>query len=234
MDSFWIRSSNVGDIITPVLVSHFFGTCSWCATGPRLLMSGSLVHMAHTGDTLFGVGAFAGAVPSCPSGDLNIKCVRGPLTANLLDVDCAIYGDAGLLLPFALTPAPGGAYSLGIVPHYVDQEAASAESWPPGTRIIPTSLPVPEFVAAIKSCRSILSSSLHGIVIAEAYGIPAGRIRFRTSSDIRSMEYKHDDYYQGTGRSLPPCCRPGRLALPTGVADLTCIVNQMKTAIEEL
>ena len=41
----------------------------------------------------------------------------------------------------------------------------------------------------------ILSSSLHGVILAEAYGIPAVLIR-----NENEPLFKYKDYYMGTGR----------------------------------
>lgn len=48
------------------------------------------------------------------------------------------------------------------------------------------------------------SSSLHGIILAEAYGVPATRMQYFVSP--RDFDFKHADYYEGTGRSLPRAC----------------------------
>ena len=42
----------------------------------------------------------------------------------------------------------------------------------------------------------VLASSLHALVIAEAYGIPARYVRLSESEAL----FKYRDYYQGTGR----------------------------------
>jgi pyruvyltransferase len=42
----------------------------------------------------------------------------------------------------------------------------------------------------------VLASSLHALIVAEAYGIPARYVRL---SDHESI-FKYNDYYLGTGR----------------------------------
>ena len=123
--------------------------------------------------------------------------LRGPRTAEKRMVTDCVYGDAGLMLPSVYEPTPVSGHPIGIVPHYVDFEGVTGEY------VIPVSLDVPEFIDRVTSCKVIASSSLHGIVIAEAYGIPAIRLRFPTSEYIRDFDYKHADYYEGTGRTLP-------------------------------
>ena len=51
-------------------------------------------------------------------------------------------------------------------------------------------------VAAILRHDLILASSLHGLIIAEAYGIPARYVRLSEEENL----FKYRDYYAGTGR----------------------------------
>ena len=56
---------------------------------------------------------------------------------------------------------------------------------------------VEQFVIDILSCENILSSSLHGLILAEAYGIPTCRVVF--SEKILGGDFKFYDYYSGVG-----------------------------------
>jgi pyruvyltransferase len=51
-------------------------------------------------------------------------------------------------------------------------------------------------IEAILEAELVLASSLHGIVVAEAYGIPARYVRLSSGE----AEFKYRDYYEGTGR----------------------------------
>jgi len=46
-------------------------------------------------------------------------------------------------------------------------------------------------------CRTIVSSSLHGLVVADSLGIP--NMRMICSDRIRGGDYKYDDYYSAFG-----------------------------------
>lgn len=48
----------------------------------------------------------------------------------------------------------------------------------------------------IVSCKKVYSSSLHGIILAEAYGVPA--VFFRGIPAV--IDFKYKDYYASTGR----------------------------------
>jgi pyruvyltransferase len=74
-------------------------------------------------------------------------------------------------------------------------------------------------VRQIKSCRRIVATSLHGIVAAEAYGIPV-MWQGSYTGKIRSMNLKFQDYFMGTGRAPQ---RPGVVdPLPRDVWERTC------------
>ena len=51
-------------------------------------------------------------------------------------------------------------------------------------------------VQDILRCKKIVATSLHGLVIAEAFGIPARFVRLSASEGM----IKYRDYYAGTGR----------------------------------
>ena len=52
------------------------------------------------------------------------------------------------------------------------------------------------FIDEIVSASFVISSSLHGIILAEAYGIPCVMLKDTESDDF----FKYEDYYRSTGR----------------------------------
>ena len=52
------------------------------------------------------------------------------------------------------------------------------------------------FVNDIRASKLVISSSLHGIIIAEAYGVPAVFL----DETENAAQLKYDDYYYSTGR----------------------------------
>lgn len=139
----------------------------------------------------------------------SIRAVRGPLTRNWLlahGVDCpAVYGDPALLLPRFYTPAPRPRTRFGIVPHVSDWEQAGdvlrrMESWA-DTKLVA----MRDYgdwcrvIDDIASCDLVLSSSLHGLIVAEAYGIPALWVEFDTP--IPGWEFKFNDFYASIGKA---------------------------------
>jgi len=207
MKSFWYDGHNVGDNMTRYILKGMYGeepTHVGMNVSGKVLMSGSILHAACEGDTLLGTGSFE-EMPGGWTVPKNIECkfVRGPGTAKHLARSDLLLGDAGLLMPCFYTPKDTRVeYDYGVVPHYTD--AISMLAVPENMLLIDTSLHVTKFIDQLVRCRNVISSSLHGIVLAEAYGVPAIRMATLDSRDrIRAFDFKHSDYYEGTCRELP-------------------------------
>lgn len=139
--------------------------------------------------------------------------VRGPLTrANLLKlgVDCPeVYGDPALLLPLLYKPDIKKKYKLGIVPHYADFKDPVLDNFREQDDILVIDITkrgggdYTRFLNEILSCDKIVSTSLHGLIAADAYGVPA--VWGKISDKIVGDGFKFQDYQQSVGRgSLGP------------------------------
>lgn len=149
----------------------------------------------------------------------NILAVRGPKTKEFCDrygISCPeVYGDPALLLPLVYKASPPalphreGAskkYRLGIIPHVVDQQhpvirevkekyadeilvidLAHYEKWT-------------DVIDQICSCDCILSSSLHGLIVSDAYQIPNCWIEL--TGRISGGHFKYYDYASSVERSF--------------------------------
>lgn len=139
--------------------------------------------------------------------------VRGAITLQLIDqpknpVDIAL-GDPGLLAArwWDGRIKPVKKYSVGLVPHYVDQSSPEmlAAASKPGFRVIDVFSPVEEVLRSIQECHFILSSSLHGLIMADAFGIPNRRMRL---SDRVLSDTKFEDYYSAFSLDEPQPIEP--------------------------
>jgi hypothetical protein len=200
--AFWAISNNVGDAYAAWLLRKISGELpAWGAPGDAAFMlSGSVLNHAVAGTISWGCGLASLKDEVHPQAD--IRAVRGPLTRYIAlasGAKCpAVFGDAAMVAPRLYTPVDSKRHSrLGIVPHYVDQlRAASwfqqheAAAELNGIKLINVFLGVEEFIEQIASCEYVLSSSLHGLVFAHAYGIPAGWIRIGDSIGGDGTKYR--------------------------------------------
>ena len=131
---------------------------------------------------------------------LRVLALRGQLTRQILNAaDSTPLGDPGLLAAAMLGKA-NARQGIGIVPHYSDKPDPMVADLArlPGVRIIDTERGGPEVSADIARCEVILSSSLHGLVVADAYGIPNWRLRF--GHQLKGGDFKFLDYASALGR----------------------------------
>ena len=135
-----------------------------------------------------------------------ICAVRGPKTREkLLELgyDCPeIYGDPALLLPLHYNPQRTQKHNFGIIPHFSEFDIAKG--------IIPESEEVHyikakgyddwhEFINEILESEVVLTSSLHGLIVSEAYGVPCVWVEFDGCKP--RDRFKYDDFYLSIGKS---------------------------------
>lgn len=141
-----------------------------------------------------------------------VLAVRGPLTRNILiqhGIDCPeIYGDPALLFPRYYYPKIEKKYQYGVILHAstnITETIISKVKTIYGNSIL---LINPkkfnqwnEFIDSILSCENILSSSLHGIIIADAYHIPNVWISV-TNKEHPDNNFKFKDYYLSVEKDI--------------------------------
>jgi pyruvyltransferase len=196
---------NVGDTLSGLIIKHFLKE-DLMDVGKgytnKLVSCGSVMYAVCDNDTVWGTGIIKDydKFPKDMS-SVNFLAVRGKMTRDILLRSGAkyvpeVYGDPALLLPLIFPKRRlKKSFEIGYIPHYVDREYVSAGK---NETIIDVALPIEEFIGQILRCKKIVSSSLHGIVIAEAYGIPAEWAVY--SNKIVGGEFKFHDYLTGTGR----------------------------------
>jgi pyruvyltransferase len=156
--------------------------------------------------------------------------VRGPQTRKLLleqghEVP-EIYGDPALLMPRFYNPQREIKYGLGIVPHYVDYEKVYSQ-YKDVKEVLVINLmtnDIEEVTDSILSCEKIISSSLHGIIVAHAYQIPAVWVEF--SNKIFGDGIKYRDYFESVEIDM---YRPLFLENPINNDQLGIIFSSNKT-----
>lgn len=128
--------------------------------------------------------------------------VRGPHTRRRfleLGYECPeVYGDPAILLPRVYEPTREKTYELGVIPHFRDYpEVASWYRNDPSIRVIDVGHALERVVDHIASCTCTVSSSLHGLIVSHAYGIPCAWMRF--SDRLGGDGVKFQDYFAAAG-----------------------------------
>lgn len=205
LNTYWFgdgsSSGNCGDILTPYILEKYGYDVVWTpASEADTICVGSIAGTAKAGMRVLGSG--------CPWASRKVNpvaqwvWVRGPLTRDRVVESggtCPeIYGDAALLLPRFFKGSDKKIHDLGIVSHYVDYNTIK-EKYPNHRIINMRTNNLEQTIREITECRKIVSSSLHGIIVANAYGIPAAWARFNPLSGDDS---KFHDYAASVNETI--------------------------------
>lgn len=127
-----------------------------------------------------------------------VLAVRGKLSLNLLkDKNNIPLGDPALLLPLVYVPENIQKKDyVKIIPHFTEYDIMQ-KLYSNKYKIIDIrSKDIESFINEVVSSKYILSTSLHGVIIAHAYNIPALWIK---RGYINSSEFKFYDYFSSVG-----------------------------------
>jgi pyruvyltransferase len=132
--------------------------------------------------------------------DFKVLALRGELSAKKMGYPngAVPLGDPGILanLVYPKSPQTG---KIGIVPHMTHMSSAQLNRFKGDDRFIIIN-PMRDSNAVIKeitSCKLILSSSLHGLIVADSFKIPNVHVDI---SKLEEGDFKFKDYYSGVGR----------------------------------
>ena len=235
-----IRHRNWGDDLNyyfirqltgrPVVMYHNFKLAKWLHLKNYLCIGTLLdaVEYANAQTIVWGSGVSGQERTFVPPN--NILAVRGPKTKEFCDrygIDCPeVYGDPALLLPLVYKASPPalpnreGAskkYRLGIIPHVVDQQhpviKEIKEKYADEILVIDLARydKWTDVIDQICSCERILSSSLHGLIVSDAYRIPNCWVEL--TGRISGGYFKYYDYASSVGRSFEKPIKIGNLAV---------------------
>lgn len=175
----------------------------------NIMAIGSIIE-SHTNkySIIWGSGAMLGGSHILKEKPKKVLAVRGPLTREYLlsqDIECPeIYGDPALLLPKIYQPKVIKKYKLGVIPHYVDfdNENLANLKQDPEVRIIDLKnyKEWQNVIDEICECEFIISSSLHGLIISDAYNIT--NLWIKLSNKIKGDNFKYLDYFMSVGRKV--------------------------------
>lgn len=196
---------NFGDVLSPYLVQKLSNrTPVFAPADQAVLMAGSIIKFARAGSTVWGSGTPRMTDYLDPAA--RYTAVRGPLTRELVQrwggTCAAVYGDPAVLLPCVYRPpAASPRYKLGLIRHtshahlpLVLDDVKEISIYRLGHEEIEA------FIDELHDCECVLSSSLHGLIVAHAYGIPAEWCTFTgLEGSVSGDGTKFIDYFQSVG-----------------------------------
>jgi len=165
----------------------------------KIYSTGSVMSFTNVDSIVWGTGCIMNhSIGGTPK---KIYSVRGPLTRKQLqlrNIDCPeIYGDPALLYPLIYNPKIDKKYKLGIIPHYIEfqsekdiQVLRNLERQ--GVKIINICAGKEGFIDELLEVEKVVSSCLHGMIAADAYGIPNARVNI--SNKLTGGHFKFQDY----------------------------------------
>lgn len=207
---YWASETfNFGDWIGPHLVSAYTGRQPvhirrFRRGNPRVLFSvGSILGVLRRNDVdVWGSGLIRALnveeikAKKALRG-IRVHAVRGVLTQNILQEQLGwevpdVYGDPALLLPEILPMEGLVDHSVTCIPHYVHQNAM--RSAPSNVIVSDVRTDISNIAKQVASAEVVISSSLHGLILAQAYGKPWVRLRV-TDRPLTGGDFKFDDFY---------------------------------------
>jgi len=225
---YWPNTPNFGDLLSPWLFEKLTDcgiaqvqTRPTSANGPiRLLQKltergplakphyvgiGSIMSRVRDNSVVWGTGAFGTEQSRQLNKRAQYHTVRGPLSRQLLknrglDIP-EVYGDPALLTPLFFDAPEKKTHEIGLVLRWSEFDWIKAPVGP-GVKIIDLgSSDVEETLTQILSCNRIVTSSLHGLIIADTYGIPNA---FLASNTPKGGIFKYLDYFASVNKFRRP------------------------------
>ena len=213
---FFALQANYGDMLTLHILNFF---------ARRMFSNLEFVHTNNPNAArVIGIGSIVGAVSpefqgyvwttgnaldklSIHAKNAKVVAVRGKQTLKALNrekTNTVIFGDGGLLLHRVFDKPVLKRFKYGFIPHVAEHDIAQSCALMrcASVRFINLRDTVPAVTEAIKSCQYIISSSLHGLVVADAFEIPNFRVQI--SNRIIGGNYKYEDYYSAFSDTVPP------------------------------
>lgn len=195
--------NNFGDIV-PLYVYRRLGIkVKWSTADKAHVIAGGSIMQDVTENNRVLCTGFGAEHEICDP-PKKIISVRGPLTRQRLkelNIDCPeVYGDMVELLP-GLYNSNWRVHEIGYLPHYIDYKQMKEENdqkkyTKDHKLIIDICSGVENVLNGVLQCKKIMTSSLHGIILCQTYGIPWEWFRL---NEIASPDFKFQDYFERIG-----------------------------------
>jgi hypothetical protein len=208
--NYFTYTPNFGDLISPWLVEKMTGREVAVADrkAPHYVVIGSIINQSTDQSIVWGSGTYGTEAQGEAAPGARYTAVRGPLTRAKLGAARGfgipvpeVYGDPALLLPLYYMPDVKVTHEYGVAVRWSERRWAQA-TYGPGVKLIDFSRSdVEEVVRDLLSCRRIITSSLHGLIVADAYGIPSAWL---ASDSPRGGVFKFYDYFASVRKFRAP------------------------------
>jgi len=207
---YYFGGTNFGDSVNSIFIDFLADKQYIYKNKPDTLhymVTGSVLHFSNSNSIIFGTG-FISESSRLGSGKPNkIIAVRGPLTRNKfikMNIECPeIYGDPLILFPLLYNPSIKAKKSLiGIIPHFIDINTDTLKELVSNlnrsgftTKIIDICVGTEykPFIDTIMECETIITSSLHGMIMGIVYRKPTTLVQF--SKKVIGDLFKFNDFF---------------------------------------
>lgn len=223
LNVYYAKVPNMGDLLNVMIIEQLFGyrvkrhtflTGELSAIGsglgqftlrenPLLACAERIAGKLFPTVTIWGSGFVCYKEEDTPfyRKDMRFAAVRGELSkarvekilGKKLDIPT---GDAGILSSYLLKEPVEKKYKTGVIAHYKEQTDDAFQQmmeFYPDTLFIDVRQHPSIVIKQIAECECIVSSSLHGLIIADSLGIP--NIHVKVTNKLLGDGFKFDDYY---------------------------------------
>jgi pyruvyltransferase len=207
----WQGVPNFGDALSALIVAHVAGrpvehagvvNCDMVAIG-SLLQVVRRKYGKPRGDGvrpwIWGAGLMR-AVNADFLDNVQVALLRGPVTAALLGIRATRFGDPGLLVPSILGDLPVRHDRIGLMVHHSqldDPALAALIAAEPALELIDVRDDARDVCRRIAACAHVISSSLHGLIVADACNVASTWLDPGSQSHL-----KYHDYAASVGRVM--------------------------------
>lgn len=213
---FYHDIDNFGDQLTPFILEKIYNKkvfIQYSSMYKRVMGVGSILHFSNNQTLIWGSGIIDPDKYNSKNISLDYKkilALRGEKTRDVLEqklkitINCPL-GDPALTIKSFYKPKIEKTFKIGLVPHYVDVPFVTAVTtkslWFKNIKIIDVTQAPESVINDIVSCEYILSSSLHGLIIADVYGVSNIWVKF--TDQLLGGDFKFYDYYSTTDLESP-------------------------------
>lgn len=212
---------NMGDQLNRLVIAQLLGRTVEPVEAPDAEMFGIGSHLSLLAKvdpmrtppvSVWGTGFISrlSTTARIPATGIDYRAVRGERSRQVLEKKLGKplevpTGDPGLLAGRLFPALIPKRYQLGVIPHFRERDdprfqdlaKLSAES----TVIDLTGDPL-SVIREIASCELVISSSLHGLIVADSFGIPS--LHVKVTDRVNGDGFKFVDYYSAFGLDHTP------------------------------